>query len=99
MKVYGFRVGELGYITDAKQLPEATRAALQGVKVLVLNALWYGDPHPTHFNVEEAVAAARGIGADVTYLTHLTHRLDHHTLEQRLPPGIRPAYDGLVVEI
>ena len=99
MEVYGFRVGDLGYITDAKLLPERTRAALAGVRVLVLNALWFGNPHPTHFNVEEAVEAARGIGAELTYLTHLTHRLDHHTLEQHLPPGIRPAYDGLVVEI
>ena len=97
--VYGFRVGDLGYITDAKRLPPRTLEALRGVRVLVLNALWYGDPHPTHFNVEEAVEAAREIGAERTYLTHLTHRLRHRELLGRLPAGILPAYDGLSVQV
>ena len=96
---YGFRVGELGYITDAKRLPERTREALAGVRVLVLNALWFGPPHPTHFTVEEAVAVARELGAERTYLTHLSHRAGHEELERRLPPGVYPAYDGLVVEV
>jgi phosphoribosyl 1,2-cyclic phosphate phosphodiesterase len=99
VEAYGFRVGGLGYVTDAKSLPEATIAALEGVDVLVLNALWYGDPHPTHFTVEEAVEAAQRIGARATYLTHLTHRVGHRELEDKLPAGIHPAYDGLVVEI
>ena len=99
VEAYGFRVGDLGYITDAKSLPERTRDALAGVRVLVLNALWFGNPHPTHFNVEEAVEAARSVGAERTYLTHLTHRVDHHTLEARLPPGIHPAHDGLTIDI
>jgi phosphoribosyl 1,2-cyclic phosphate phosphodiesterase len=96
---YGFRVGELGYITDAKSLPDRTRAGLAGVRVLVLNALWYGKPHPTHFTVEEAVETALQIGAEQTFLTHLSHRVRHAELEARLPRGIRPAYDGLVVEL
>lgn len=99
MTAFGFRVGELGYITDAKSLPPAARTALEGVRVLVLNALWFGNPHPTHLNVEEAVQTAQEIGAERTFLTHLTHRLRHATLEQALPPGIVPAYDGLVVHI
>jgi phosphoribosyl 1,2-cyclic phosphate phosphodiesterase len=99
MTVLGFRVGPLGYITDAKLLPPETRAALEGVDVLVLNALWWGNPHPTHFNVEEAVEAARSLGARRTYLTHMTHRLLHRELEDRLPEGIAPAYDGLTIEI
>ena len=99
VEVFGFRAGDLGYITDAKRLPERTRAALEGVRVLVLNALWFGNPHPTHFNVEEAVGVAEDIGAEATYLTHLTHRLRHADLESRLPAGILPAYDGLEVEI
>ena len=56
---YGFRVGDLGYITDGKRLPPRTLELLRGVRTLVLNALWFGNPHPTHFNVEEAVEAAR----------------------------------------
>lgn len=99
VEAYGFRVGDLGYITDAKRLSERTQAALQGVRILVLNALWYGNPHPTHFTVEEAMEAALEIGAEHTYLTHLSHRVRHDDLEARLPDGIAPAYDGLVVEV
>jgi phosphoribosyl 1,2-cyclic phosphate phosphodiesterase len=99
MLAYGFRVGGLGYITDAKLIPHAARAALDGVRVLVLNALWFGNPHPTHLNVEEAVQVAYDIGAERTYLTHLTHRLRHRALAESLPAGIEPAYDGLTIQI
>ena len=99
MRAYGFRVGGLGYITDAKSLDAEVRAALAGVDVLVLNALWFGNPHPTHLNIEEAVALAADIGARVTYLTHLTHRVSHAQLLDALPPGVLPAYDGLDIDI
>ena len=97
--VYGFRVGGLGYITDGKRLPPATLEALRGVDVLVLNALWFGRPHAAHFNVEEAVEAARAVGARRTFLTHITHRVSHAELLERLPDGVAPAYDGLTVEV
>jgi phosphoribosyl 1,2-cyclic phosphate phosphodiesterase len=99
MTVLGFRVGGLGYITDAKTLGPGTRAALEGVSTLVLNALWFGNPHPTHLNIEEAVELAGEIGARRVFLTHLTHRLRHGDLETRLPPSIRPAYDGLTIDL
>lgn len=99
MTVYGFRVGALGYVTDGKRLPPEALERLEGVEVLVLNALWWGRPHPTHFNVEEAVEAAEQVGARQTYLIHLTHRVRHAELEARLPDGIRPAYDGLSLEV
>lgn len=99
MTVYGLRVGPVGYVTDGKMLPPPVLEALAGVEVLVLNALWWGDPHPTHFNVEEAVEASRIVGARRTFLTHLTHRQTHEDLERRLPDDVRPAYDGLVVDV
>lgn len=99
IQTYGFRVGDLGYVTDAKLVPDEAMKILKGVRVLVLNALWFGHPHPTHMNIEEAVATAREIGAEQTYLTHLTHRVTHAELEAALPDDVRPAYDGLVVEI
>lgn len=99
MVAFGFRVGELGYITDAKVIPPPARRVLEGVRVLVLNALWFGNPHPTHLNIEEAIDVAREIGAERTYLTHLTHRVQHAALEAQLPAGVLPAYDGLVVEL
>ena len=96
---YGFRTGALGYVTDAKHLDDDVRRALHGVRVLVLNALWFGNPHPTHMNVEEALEVAAAIGAERTYLTHLTHRVSHAELLDVLPGGVEPAYDGLVVEV
>ena len=99
MTVFGFRVGDLAYVTDAKTIPEGVLDRMTGVRVLVLNALWIGNPHPTHFNVEEAVEMADRIGADRTYLTHLTHRVGHEQLQDFLPDRVSPAYDGLEVEI
>ena len=90
---FGLTVPALNTLTAAFH-PERVESS-----VLVLNALWFGDPHPTHFNVEEALAVAEEIGAERTYLTHLTHRVGHSALEQGLPPGVHPAYDGLVVEV
>jgi phosphoribosyl 1,2-cyclic phosphate phosphodiesterase len=92
-------VGELGYITDAKRLPSKALEALKGVRVLVLNALWWGNPHPTHFNVEEAIEAATLVGAERTYLTHMTHEVRHQALLDALPRGVEPAYDGLSLEL
>ena len=97
-RVLGFRIGPLGYVTDAKALPDAALDALRGVSVLVLNAL-FREPHPTHLSIDEAVAAARAVGASRTFLTHLTHRTGHAALAAALPPDIAPAYDGLIVEI
>ncbi len=99
VQTYGFRVGGLGVVVDGKRIPQAAREVLKGVDVLIINALWWGNPHPTHFNVEEAIEAARSIGARRTFLTHMTHRLDYHELMTNLPEGIEPAFDGLVVEI
>jgi phosphoribosyl 1,2-cyclic phosphate phosphodiesterase len=99
MNSYGFRCGSLGVIVDGKSIPESAHAALQGIDTLVINALWWGNPHPTHFNVEEAIAAAQSVGARRTYLTHMTHRLDYGELKAQLPLGIEPAYDGLIVEV
>ncbi|MEO5511533.1 MAG: MBL fold metallo-hydrolase [Longimicrobiales bacterium] len=96
---HGFRTGPLGYVTDAKSLPGDVVAKLRGVRILVLNALWFGNPHPTHFNVEEAIEAAAAVGAERTFLTHLTHRVLHSDLLARLPRGVEPAYDGLTIEL
>jgi phosphoribosyl 1,2-cyclic phosphate phosphodiesterase len=96
--VLGFRVGPVAYVTDAKAVDAAARAALAGVRVLVLNAL-RERPHPTHLTFDEAVEVAQAVGAERTFLTHLTHEHAHAELEARLPPGIAPAFDGLVVEV
>jgi len=94
--VYGYRIGSAAYVTDAKTISERAIEALQGVECLVLNAL-FERPHPTHLSIPEAIAVAERIGARQTYLTHLTHRHTHRALEARLPAGIAPAHDGLVL--
>jgi len=98
LTVYGYRFGPLAYVTDVKHVAGAALELLRGVEVLVLNALWWR-PHPTHLSFDEAIAAARAIGATRTILTHLTHETGHAELLARLPAGIEPGYDGLTVEI
>ena len=94
--VLAYRVGPIGYVTDAKRLDADVRAALDGIEVLVLNALLRRS-HPTHLSIDEAVATARAVGAPRTFFTHLTHDNFHADLAGELPPGMSPAYDGLVV--
>jgi phosphoribosyl 1,2-cyclic phosphate phosphodiesterase len=98
LRVFGYRFGDLAYLTDVKLVGEPEMERLRGVRVLVLNALWWR-PHPTHMSIGEAVATAQKLGAEQTYLTHLTHETGHAALASGLPPGILPAYDGLVVNI
>ena len=98
MVVYGYRIGPIAYLTDAKAIPDAVRDQLGGLEVLVLNAL-LPRPHPLHLSIPEAIAAAQGIGARRTLLTHLTHATPHAELEASLPAGIEPGYDGLMVDL
>ena len=98
VSVFAYRIGALAYVTDAKVIPEDAMAALSGAKVLVINAL-FRTGHPTHLSIPEAVEAAKAIGAERTYLTHLTHDNFHADLEAELPRGITPAFDGLTVRI
>lgn len=97
-EVLGYRVGPVAYVTDVKMVPPSAAAALRGLDVLVLSAL-FTRPHPLHLSIPEAVAVARGLGARRTLLTHLTHETPHAALARSLPDGVEPAYDGLVVEV
>jgi phosphoribosyl 1,2-cyclic phosphate phosphodiesterase len=85
-------------VTDAKSIPPEAIDLLRGANVLVVNALFRTE-HPTHLSIPEAVDVARAIGAERTYLTHLTHDNFHADLEAELPRGIAPAFDGLTVRI
>lgn len=98
MVVYGYRVGDIAYLTDAKQIPEESLEALKGVRILVVNGL-FERPHPTHLSIPEACELAQSIGAEKTFLTHLTHENSHQELARRLPRGVEPAYDGLIIEL
>ncbi|HET7705403.1 MAG TPA: MBL fold metallo-hydrolase, partial [Thermoanaerobaculia bacterium] len=93
--ILGYRVGNFAYITDTNGIPPATLRLLKRVEVLALDGLRPSPPHPTHFTIDEAIAAAREVGAKETYLIHLTHDVDHDEFEATLPAGFKLAYDGL----
>ena len=96
--ILGYRIGPFAYITDTNGIPDESRALLEGIEVLALDALRPSPPHPTHFTIVEAIDVAREIGAPTTYLIHLTHEVDHNEVEATLPAGVHLAYDGLTLE-
>lgn len=96
--VIGLRVNAFAYITDVSRIPAAAEAKLHGLDYLVLDAVRY-KPHPNHFDMGQAIEAARRIGAKRTYLTHLSDDYDHDKVNAELPSGVELAYDGLTLEI
>lgn len=90
----GYRIGPLAYLTDCSGIPESSLEQLQGLELLILDALRFR-PHAAHFHVAAAVAMAERIGAKETLLTHLSHEVDYLRHDAGLPDGIRLAYDGL----
>lgn len=96
--VFAYRVGPLAYVTDAKSVPEEAVALLRGARVLVVNAL-FQSPHPSHLSIPEAIRVAEAVGAERTFLTHLTHQSSHASLAAELPTGIEPAFDGLAITV
>ena len=96
--ILGYRMNTFAYLTDCSAIPETSFALLEGLDVLVLDALRHR-PHPTHFSVSEAVETAARIGARQTYFTHMCHDLPHVETCASLPPGVTLAHDGLVVDL
>jgi phosphoribosyl 1,2-cyclic phosphate phosphodiesterase len=96
--ILGFRFGAFAYLTDCSRIPDGSWELLDGLDVLVIDAL-RERPHPTHFTLEEAIDASRRIGARRTYFTHMCHDLPHAATTARLPEGMELAYDGLVIEV
>lgn len=96
MSVNGFRFGDLAYVSDIRDYPESIFEDLKGVRQLILSALRY-TPNPMHFTIDDAIAFARRVGAEQTWLTHLAHDLEHEKTNAALPSDIQLAYDGLVI--
>lgn len=96
--VLGFRFGNFAYLTDCNAIPDSSLALLNGLDVLVLDALRH-KRHPTHFSLTEATAMAARIGAGRTYFTHLAHELGHEATCATLPSNVTLAYDGLTLDV
>ena len=96
--ILGFRMGRLAYLTDCSAIPDESWPLLDGLDVLVLDALRHR-PHPTHFTVAEAVAATTRIQPRQAFFTHMCHDLPHAATNATLPPNIALAHDGLVVDV
>ncbi len=102
MPVLGFRFGDIAYITDMSRLPEDELSKLRGLRHLTLNTVSY-KPHHSHFSLDEAIALSERIGAEHTWLTHLSHSFPRHgefaaMLAERTGGRVQPAYDGLTIE-
>lgn len=99
LPILGYRIGgRLGYITDMSTMPQVSYEQLQGLDVLIMNAL-RPQLHPTHQNISEALAAAERIGAKETYFIHMSHHAGLHSeIDKQLPPHVHFAYDGLKIE-
>ncbi len=99
LPVLGFRIGDFAYLTDGDYISEAEKKKLKGVTFLVVNAL-RREPHISHFTLAQAVGLIEETGPEMGYLTHISHQMGPSALlENELPSSIRPAYDGLVLNL
>ena len=98
MPSLGFRFGKFAYSTDAKFLSEEAFDILEGIDTWIVDALW-DTPHPTHSHVNQTLEWVERVKPRHTILTHLGHRTDYETLRARLPEGVEPGYDGMVLDI
>lgn len=96
--ILGWRIGDVAYLTDVSEIPEASFALLEGLKLLYLDCL-RNQPHFTHFGFDQAIEAARQIRSERTVLIHMTHELEYSELSSRLPGTVEVGYDGLRVSV
>lgn len=97
-RVFGFRIHDLAYCTDANEIPEPGWAQLQGLDTLVLGAL-RNRSHPTHFSLSEAIAVAERLQPRRTIFTHMSHELDYDAVNARLPRSMELGFDGMSIPI
>lgn len=99
LNIFGFRFGNIAYLTDVKAISAAEKLKLQHLDILIINALRI-QSHPTHLNLAEAIALSQELKAKKTYITHISNRLGFHAeVEKTLPENVFLAYDELVVEV
>jgi phosphoribosyl 1,2-cyclic phosphate phosphodiesterase len=94
LPILGFRFGKFAYLTDASTIPDEAWPLLEGLDVLVLNALRHR-PHPTHFSLSGAAAVVERLRPTRAFFTHVCHDLPHEVTNRSLPDGMALAFDGL----
>ena len=94
VKILGYKVGSLAYITDCSRIDEDSLLLLQGLDLFVLGTLRY-KPHPTHFSLSQALEVVAKVHPRRAYLTHLSHDIEYTKVSRELPPRVHLAYDGL----
>lgn len=97
-EILGFRFGNFAYLTDCSRIPDQSWPLIEGLDILILDALRHR-PHPTHFNVSQALEVVERIKPRQTYFTHICHDLPHAETTAALPPSVELAYDGLRLTI
>jgi len=98
MSILGYRIGQLAYITDASYIDDHVVDAIQGVDVLIINAL-RDQPHPMHLSFAQAQQYVDRIGPRRAFFVHLSHDLHHADLLHRLPDFMQPGFDGQMIEV
>jgi phosphoribosyl 1,2-cyclic phosphate phosphodiesterase len=99
LPVFGYRINDFTYITDANYISETEIEKARGSKIVVLNAL-RREEHISHFTFDQAVELAKQLSPGKAYFTHISHQLGlHEEVEKELPDEIRLAYDGLSLKI
>jgi phosphoribosyl 1,2-cyclic phosphate phosphodiesterase len=99
LPVFGFRIHDFVYITDANFISDIEKEKIRNCKTLVLNAL-RKEPHISHFTLNQAIQLAKEVGATSTYFTHISHQLGcHDDISQELPQNMHLAYDGLEIQL
>ena len=93
-RVLGFRIGNVAYCTDTNKIPDESWPLLEGVKILIIDALRFKS-HPAHFGLQDALDVIERVNPERAYLTHMSHEFDYETLPAKLPGGVFMAYDGL----
>lgn len=98
LPVLGYRINDVAFCTDVSHIPEESWPLLEGLNVLIIDAL-QDNPHPTHFGIAQSLEVVERVRPRRTFFTHVSHKLDYDATNARLPTGVELAFDGLRVPL
>ena len=94
MMIYGYRIGNMAYLTDVSEIPESSFGLMEGLDLLLIDCLRH-EAHPTHVNVKQSLALIERIAASQSVMIHMTHELEYNALSDLLPKNVKVGYDGM----